>query len=413
MSVQHIDLLQLTRRLTSIITTAPDINNVWVTAETSDLRRSGPHCYLELIQKDPEGINTVARLRANIWSSRLGYITSRFQAATSTALASGMKVMVKVNVSYHPVYGMAAVITDIDPAYTLGDLMRHRMEIIARLKAEGVFDLNRNLSMPVPVQKIAVISAPGAAGYGDFIHQLFNNPRLLYFSVRLFPAVMQGERTAGSIISALDEIAASPDDFDCVVIIRGGGATSDLASFDDYSLAANVAQFPIPVIVGIGHERDTTVLDHVAHLSVKTPTAAAEWLLLRAAHTLDSLSAITLELYNTVRSSIAAEKQRLAYIEGTLAPLSGAVVMQEKNKLENHALMLPQVVETLLKQQTEALLRHSQLLEALSPEATLKRGFSITRLATSGALITDGAAVDAGAELITLLASGTIKSKTI
>ncbi|MDE7427094.1 MAG: exodeoxyribonuclease VII large subunit [Muribaculaceae bacterium] len=413
MSATHIDLLQLTRRLTSIITTAPDFNDVWVTAETSDLRRSGPHCYLELIQKDAAGVNTVARLRANIWGSRLGYITSRFQAATSTPLASGMKVLVKLSVSYHPVYGLAAVVNDIDPSYTLGDLMRHRMEIIARLKAEGVLELNKNLVMPVPVQKIAVISAPGAAGYGDFIHQLYHNPRRLYFAVKLFPAVMQGERTSPSIICALDEIAASQDDFDCVVIIRGGGATSDLATFDDYALAANVAQFPLPVIVGIGHERDTTVLDHVAHLAVKTPTAAAEWLLLRASETLDSLSAMALELNNTARTALAAEKQRLAYLEGTLAPLSSSVIKQAENKVQTHAVMLPQIIESLMKQQAETLRSHSRLLAALSPEATLKRGFSITRRAENGCLLTESSLVEPGTEILTQLASGTIKSKSI
>lgn len=245
-----------------------------MTAETSDVRRAA-HCYLELIQKHPTTGEPVARVRATIWRSAFARIESDFMAATGSRLASGMKVRVLVSVNYHPAYGLSLNITDIDPVYTMGDLVRLRMEILSRLQKEGVLELNRSLDWPDVPLRIAVISAQGAAGYGDFVHQLYTNPRCLRFTTRLFPALMQGREAPASIIAALEDIAAEEENWDGVVIIRGGGATSDLASFENYDLAANIAQFPLPVIIGIGHERDVTVLDYVANMRVKTPTAAA------------------------------------------------------------------------------------------------------------------------------------------
>ena len=278
MTPEHITLEELTSRIGGLINTSSSLRNVWVTAETSDLRRSG-HCYLELIQKHPATGEPVARARATIWRSVFARIESDFFVATGQRLDSGMKVMVQVTANYHPAYGLSLNITDIDPTYTMGDLMRIRMEILARLKREGVLELNRTVEWCDVPLRIAVISAPGAAGYGDFIHQLYSNDFRLRFTTCLFPAVMQGVQAPPSIIAALERIAAEEEEWDCVVIIRGGGATSDLASFENYDLAANVAQFPLPIIIGIGHERDVTVLDYVANMRVKTPTAAAEWLI--------------------------------------------------------------------------------------------------------------------------------------
>lgn len=276
MEPQAISLLELNRRVSSVLASATDINNVWVVAETSDLRCSGPHCYLELIDKNPDTGSPVARARATIWGVRYAYINNVFRRATGSPLASGIKVMVKASVSFHPVYGLSLNITDVNPEYTLGDLLRRRREMIARLTAEGIIDMNRSIAWPEVASNIAVISAAGAAGYGDFINQLYTNRYCLRFTTRLFPAVLQGENTAPSIISALQQVIDSGESFDCVVIIRGGGATGDLASFDNYELAANIAMFPLPVIIGIGHERDVTLLDYVANMRVKTPTAAAE-----------------------------------------------------------------------------------------------------------------------------------------
>ncbi|MDE5786107.1 MAG: exodeoxyribonuclease VII large subunit, partial [Duncaniella sp.] len=252
-------LEQFNNLIAEVVTSAPSLRSAWVTAETSDLRRNG-HCYLELIQKNPLTGDTIARARATIWRTTFQRIDADFFLATGTRLDSGMKVMVKVTANYHPAYGLSLNITDIDPAYTMGDLMRLRREILARLTADGVINLNRELEWKIPSLRVAVISAEGAAGYGDFMRHLADNPRRLSFTTALFGAVMQGTQAPASIIAALDEIASEEERWDCVVIIRGGGATSDLASFENYELAANIAQFPLPVIVGIGHERDVTVL---------------------------------------------------------------------------------------------------------------------------------------------------------
>ena len=229
------------------------------------------HCYMELVDKDDDGRTVRARARAVIWASALPACRGAFLAVTGTRLRSDIKIMARVTVSYHAVYGLSLVISDINPEYTAATSCATSHEIIARLRAEGVFDLNRTLEAGPVLNRVAVVSAAGAAGYGDFIRHLYSNPRRLRFSTELFPAVLQGERTASSVIVALERIMERVDEFDCVVIIRGGGAVADLASFDDYDLAANVAQFPLPVIVGIGHERDITVLDYVAHTRVKTP----------------------------------------------------------------------------------------------------------------------------------------------
>ncbi len=280
MNARALSLSQLNRRVADALSMAP-LQNVWVVAELSDLRISHGHCYVELMEKDADTGTVTARLRAVMWASVFPRLNAEFMAGTGRRLESGLKVMVCGTVSYHAAYGISFVISAIDPSYTMGEAERRRREIIDRLTKEGVLDLNRSLEWPDVPSRIAIISARGAAGYGDFIHQLFTNASHLRFSTTLFEAMMQGDRTSPSVIAALEEIAMRADDFDCVVIIRGGGATSDLLAFDDYALANNVAQFPLPVVIGIGHERDITVLDYVANMRVKTPTAAAEWLIAR------------------------------------------------------------------------------------------------------------------------------------
>ena len=297
---QPLTLLELNSRISRLLATAPGINNVWIMAETSDVRRSGPHCYLELIDKDADTGTPRARARATIWGSVFPRLNDTFAAATGSPITSGIKVMVLASATFHPVYGLSLNITAINPEYTLGDLLRRRREMIARLRAEGILELNRQLAWPAVPSRIAVISAQGAAGYGDFINQLYTNPHRLRFTTRLFPAALQGRDTAPAIIDALTRIAESDEQFDCVVIIRGGGATTDLASFDDYSLAAHIALFPLPVIVGIGHERDITLLDYVANLRVKTPTAAAEWLIARGADALGRLRTLASGILTSV-----------------------------------------------------------------------------------------------------------------
>ena len=267
----------------------PLLQNRWVTADLSDVGVKGGHCYLELIEKDDAGA-TVARIRGMIWANNYSRISANFQAVTGGKIQSGIKVMLCVSVNYHAQYGMSVVINDINPEFTLGDMERRRREILARLKAEGVDNMNKSLAISTPVpQRIAVISSDSAAGYGDFMNQLNNNPRGYKFYTCLFRATMQGRDTSPTIIAALMRIAEHIDLFDCVVIIRGGGATGDLNSFDDYDLANNVAQFPLPIITGIGHERDNTVLDYISWFRVKTPTAAAEWLIAQADKMMNSV----------------------------------------------------------------------------------------------------------------------------
>lgn len=426
---ETLTLEQLTSRLGGVIASEPALRNVWVTAETSDVRRA-MHCYLELIQKDPSTGEPVARMRATIWRSALARIDGDFTASTGSRLASGMKVRVLVSVSYHPSYGLSLNITDIDAAYTMGDLMRLRLEILARLKKEGVLDLNRELEWPEVPSRIAVISAPGAAGYGDFIHQLFTNRRRLRFSVSLYPALMQGREAPAAIISALEAIAADEDLWDGVVIIRGGGATSDLAAFENYDLAANIAQFPLPVIIGIGHERDVTVLDYVANMRVKTPTAAAEWLIGRGTEALDRLDSLAAEIHHTASSMIGAAREQLSYVSATLPHLPATALKNSARRLDRYAMALgetvrgrlrprlsqldmiseriPALAAAAVERQKSRLDSAGKLLEVLSPMATLRRGYSITRV--DGHAVTSAADIAPGAVIETTLADGTVRS---
>ena len=285
----------------------------WVQAELSDVRtNSTGHCYLEFVQKDPRSNSLIAKARGTIWANVFRLLKPYFEEATGQAFVSGIKVLVQVTVSFHELYGYSLTVQDIDPTYTLGDMARRRREILRQLEEEGVLTLNKELDMPRLPQRIAVISSPTAAGYGDFCHQLENNSRGFYFYTELFPALMQGDRVEESVLSALDRVNARLSEFDVVVIIRGGGATSDLSGFDTYLLAAACAQFPLPIITGIGHERDDTVLDSVAHTRVKTPTAAAEFLIESMDSAADELEMLASRLHEGVRNLLQQEQRRLS-----------------------------------------------------------------------------------------------------
>ena len=237
----------------SICACMPD--TYWVQAELSDVRTNySGHCYLEFIQKDAGGNNLIAKARGTIWSNIFKMLKPYFEQETGQAFTSGIKVLVQVTVEFHELYGYSLTVLDIDPTYTVGDMERKRREILRQLEEEGVIDLNKELDMPMLPQRVAVISSATAAGYGDFCNQLMNNPRGYGFRTELFPAIMQGERVEESVLSALDAIYSRMDEFDVVVIIRGGGATSDLSGFDTYMLAASCAQFPLPIITGIDQE---------------------------------------------------------------------------------------------------------------------------------------------------------------
>ena len=377
------------------------LQNQWVIAETSDLRlnRSG-HCYLELIEKDGQGV-TIARVGAAIWANKYRTLYYDFQRATGQTLASGMKVLVNVTATYHRLYGMKVIINDIDPNYTLGDMARQRQEIINRLKAEGILDMNKELPWPEVPQRIAIISAEGAAGYGDFMNQLQGNPYGLQFYTCLFHAVMQGDQTVPTVLGALDRINRHIDLFDCVVIIRGGGSTSDLNSFDNYDLASTIAQFPIPVIVGIGHERDVTVLDDVASIRVKTPTAAAEWLIQCGTTALSRLNELQEAVVTSVRDTVSQAREQLAYFTSMIPATARRIIDTNRIRLDNHARNIPVAATNLIASQRMRLersverigdalqgimQREQQRLQALddkatllSPVNTLRRGYSLVK----------------------------------
>ena len=379
-----------------------DIQSQWVIAETSDLRlnRSG-HCYTELIEKDAKGV-TVAKVDAAIWANNYAKLYYKFKEATGQVLATGMKVLVNVTANYHRLYGLKVTVNDIDPNYTLGDMARQRQEIINRLTTEGIIDMNKELPWPEVPQRIAIISAEGAAGYGDFMNQLQGNPYGLQFYTCLFSAVMQGSQTVPTVLATLDRINDHIDLFDCVVIIRGGGSTSDLNSFDNYDLASTVAQFPIPVIVGIGHERDVTVLDYVAAMRVKTPTAAAEWLIQRGSTALTRLNELQDAVVTSVRDTVAQAREQLAYFTSMIPATARRIIDTNRIRLDNHAKNIPFAVGNLISNQRTRLerivermgdivngtmQREQQRLLALndkatllSPVNTLRRGYSLVKL---------------------------------
>lgn len=413
----------------SINTCMPD--TYWVQAELSDVRSNySGHCYLEFVQKEPRGNNLIAKARGAIWSNVYRLLKPYFEEETGQAFVAGIKVMVKVSVEFHELYGYSLTVQDIDPTYTLGDMARRRREILKQLEEEGVLTLNKELEIPLLAQRIAVISSATAAGYGDFCNQLEHNPYGFVFYSRLFPAIMQGERVEQSVIAALDAINACRDHWDVVVIIRGGGATSDLSGFDTYELAANCAQFPLPIITGIGHERDDTVLDSVSHTRVKTPTAAAEFLINHLHDTAEVLENHASAILQAVSTRMEREKVRLARIAEHI-PVQTRMRLNEEHYRQERIMKQLEVdwqsrlvKETHLLNMLETRLgivsqcrlvkeqHRLQLLEqevkAASPEHLLKRGYSITL--KNGKAVTDASALQPGDELTTRLAQGEIKS---
>lgn len=399
---QGMKLSDFNALIEEVLSGDPRLRSQWVIAETSDLRlnRSG-HCYTELLEKDDKG-ETVAKIGAVIWAGNYSGLYHKFLNATGQVLATGMKVLVNVSVSYHRLYGMKVTINDIDPSYTMGDLARQRMEIIKRLTEEGIIDLNKQLPWTEVPQRIAIISADGAAGYGDFMNQLQGNPYGLQFYTCLFHAVMQGAQTVPTVRAALDRINQHVDLFDCVVIIRGGGATSELNSFDNYDLASYVANFPLPVIVGIGHERDETVLDYVAAQRVKTPTAAAEWLIQRGTNALAHLNTLQEAVVTAVRDTVSQAREHLAYFTSTIPGIARGIIDTNRVKLDNYSQTIPMIATNLITTQrtrldravermddavSRAMQREQQRLQALgdkaallSPLNTLQRGYALVRV---------------------------------
>ena len=420
-----ISLVEFNRRIGGLLHDA-SVQRCWVVAETSDVRQSGGHCYLELVQKDAQTGQTLARMRGIVWASVYARLRCEFERATGQPFASGMNVMVEVSANFHEQYGLSVVITGINPTYTLGDMARQRLEILNRLRREGIIDMNKQLPWADVAQRVAVISAAGAAGYGDFMNQLHNNPSGIKFYTCLFPAVMQGQSTVTSVIAALERINDYADLFDCVVIIRGGGSTSDLNSFDNYDLAANVAQFPLPVICGIGHDRDNTVVDSVASVRVKTPTAAAEWLLDRAQSALDHVNALTDMVVDSATQMLSGARQQLAYFTSGIPLMADNIVVRHRARLQQIAAAIPVVAARRIDGAGKDLAFASQRLamaarqcvanerqrvtglekqvELLSPDRVLRRGYSLTL--RDGHVVTYASSLRAGDSLVTRFADG-------
>ena len=422
---QGITLSRYNELITQAINSTPGLQNQWVVAETSDLRVVRGHCYMELVEKNDAG-TTVAKLNAVIWSSNYPRLVAKFMATTGAELKTGMKVLVKVSANFHSQFGFKAVINDIDPSYTMGDMARQRLEILKRLKADGIIDMNKELPITAVPQRIAVISAAGAAGYGDFMNQLANNPYRLKFYTCLFSASMQGAQTVPTVLAALDRINDHLDLFDAVVIIRGGGATSELNSFDNYDLAAAVAQFPLPVIVGIGHDRDETVLDFVAAIRVKTPTAAAEWLINRGTNALAHLDELQETVVTAVRDTVGHAREQLAYYTSMIPAASRRIIDTNMLRLDNYTKAIPLAANNLIAAQCtrldralermgeaieHALQREQQRLQALgdkaallSPENTLQRGYAL--VTAGGKCVTAGSQLQPGDHIHVQFAEG-------
>ena len=429
MSKKSVTLYELNSLIKEVIESEiPD--EYWVEAELSECRENRGHCYMELIQKDERTATPIAKASAKCWASKWLVIRPYFERTTGQRLSAGMKVLLKVYAQFHEAYGFSWIVTDIDPTYTMGDMARKRQEIIRQLKAEGVFDLQKELPMPLFCQRIAVISSETAAGYGDFCNQLSDNPYGFQFKTWLFPAIMQGEGIERSIIEALNRINAICDDFDAVVIIRGGGATSDMSGFDTLALAENVANFPLPIITGIGHERDESVLDMVSHTRVKTPTAAATFLISHLKEVLDVVNHAQdliaryaqqkLSILNAQLSTLSEMIPRLFSVvktrqEARLESLQSRMISEIQQKIVGHQSRLegfeqriPILLERKLLSEHHRLEMMTEKVKSLDPTLLLQRGYSITL--KDGKAVRDAQILQAGDDIETRLANGTIHS---
>ena len=426
---KHLSLYELNSLVREAIETTLT-QEYWVEAELSECRESHGHCYLELIEKDSSSNTPIARASAKCWRSTWMMLRPYFERVTGRQLAKGMKVLLKVYPQFHEQYGFSWIVTDINPEFTLGDMARRRQEIIRQLKQEGVFDLQKELVIPMFAQRIAVISSATAAGYGDFCNQLSDNEYGFVFHTELFTAIMQGERVEESIIAALDRINERTDDFDVVVIIRGGGGTADFSGFDTLALAENVANFPLPIITGIGHERDECILDMVSNTRVKTPTAAAAMLIDNLARVYTFLQNAESTIAGCIGHALDYEKMRLDKLVRQIPLLFSMVRTREEARLDGALQSIRYASDAYMHGRNVSLAtlerlfqnasmhvldRHnSQLrqlelqLRTLDPKRMLRYGYSITRI--NGHAVRDAKDLKAGDEIVTTLDKGTIKS---
>ena len=380
----------------------------WVEAELAEARETRGHCYMELVQKDGQTNTPVAKASAKCWKQTWAVLAPYFERTTGQPLHAGMKVLLRVYPNFHEAYGFSWIVTDIDPTFTVGDMARRRMEIIAALKEQGIFDMNRQLQLPMFAQRIAVISSETAAGYGDFYNQLTDNSYGFKFRVTLFPAIMQGERVEQSVIAALEHIYDNVDDYDCVVIIRGGGATSDMSGFDTLALAENVAQFPLPIITGIGHDRDESVLDMVSCIRVKTPTAAAAYLISHLGEVNDLIDNCNERIIRCATMRMEMQKMRLANLSERIPRVFSLVKVKQEARLDALNARIASAIQHVLDRQKHRLEMLNQRAASLDPKILLKRGYSITL--KDGKVVHDKEVLTPGDEIETIFEKGTIKS---
>ena len=428
--VNHLSLYELNSLVRDVISMSlPD--SYWVEAELSEAREGyGGHCYMELIEKDERSNTPIAKAHASCWRNRWMLLKPQFERVTGQRIHAGMKVLLKVHAQFHENYGFSWIVDDIDPTYTMGDMARKRMEIIQTLKEEGVFDLQKELKLPMFCQRIAVISSATAAGYGDFCNQLADNGYGLQFTTALFAATMQGEGVEQSVISALNRINEEWENWDCVVIIRGGGATSDLSGFDTLALAENVANFPLPIITGIGHERDESVLDMISFQRVKTPTAAAAFLVDHLTEVYARIEDAQEAIVNYVKRRLQVERMKFERLSTQIPTLFSLVKVRQSNRLDQllnrlkvkaeripadglHRLemldaRLKEPVARNLERELHRIDMLSQRAIAQDPERLLSRGYSITL--KDGKSIKDASQLKAGDEIETRFAKGVAKA---
>jgi exodeoxyribonuclease VII large subunit len=431
-------------------------STIWIVAEIGEINenRTG-HCYLELVEKENEGEQVKAKARATIWARSYRILKPFFETSTNRRLTSGIKILVQCTVNYHPVYGLSLNIIDIDPKFTIGEIEQKRQKTINQLIADGVLGMNKECDFPFLPKKVAVISSPTAAGYQDFIHQLETNPYGYAIECKLFSAIMQGEKSEESIIAALNQIHDSLNLWDIVAIVRGGGSQIDLGCFDGYDLASNIAQFPIPIVTGIGHEKDVTISDMVAHTSKKTPTAVAEYLIGKFTYAENWMLEAKDDFVSSVENVISKEKFKINKIQGKTIPFILRYINLEKNKLHRQLINVKDAakkiitvdsnklqqtfsissirVEAILKEKTYRIKNISELfrtnplnfikqkkekllflgknLDANDPERILRRGFSLTRV--NGKVVKEAAHLKEGIEIETILATGKVSSKVV
>ena len=429
--MEHLSLLELNHIIGDVL--AKNLEpSYWVVAEISELRTNQKgHCYLELVEKDNDAIK--AKTRATIWSYTYRNLSGWFEALTGQSLRAGMKILCNATVQFHEVYGFSLNIRDIDAQYTLGERAKKRQETIARLQGDGIFDMNKELTLPTVPQRIAVISSETAAGFGDFMDQLRHNEYGYVFSVKLFNALMQGAQAEQSIIQAMHQVFHAQDDFDLLVIIRGGGASLDLDCFDGYELGSHIAQFPLPVITGIGHERDETIADLVAHTKMKTPTATAEFIISGVSNFEVMLDNQRAQLYELISNRLSQQQNKLEQLAfyfqkygqeqltKKLLSIQKALYALHngtRKALKIHEIRISEMQNTLMIKpmgtihiQEERLAHYEKELSILNPEKVLKRGYTLTKI--NGKNIHKIHDFEEGAEIITITDQRKIKSKYI